>query len=140
MVTLIRDPSNSRHKFFTLTWESYVPPPNDDFANASVLTGPAGSVQGSNGGATNEPGEPADHMTDPQGDPSVGASVWYMWTAPAGESSGWMDFRVADMVLTAGRPISTALRLLLGQSRLLALPRARIQKRAEPVPVHVPIV
>jgi len=46
-------------------------------------------------------------------------------SAPRGESSGWLDFRVADMVQTAGRPISTALRLLLGQERLLALPRAQ---------------
>jgi len=44
-------------------------------------------------------------------------------SAPRGESSGWMDFRVADMLQTAGRPISTALRLLLGQPRLLSLPR-----------------
>ncbi len=36
-------------------------------------------------------------------------------SAPRGESSGWLDFRVADMVQTAGRPISTALRLLLSQ-------------------------
>lgn len=41
-------------------------------------------------------------------------------SAPRGESSGWLDFRVADMVQTAGRPISTALRLLLNESRLLA--------------------
>jgi hypothetical protein len=46
-------------------------------------------------------------------------------SAPRGESSGWLDFRVADMVQTAGRPISTAMRLLLGQSRLLAMPRAQ---------------
>ncbi|NWG14809.1 MAG: hypothetical protein HXY20_14885 [Acidobacteria bacterium] len=46
-------------------------------------------------------------------------------SAPRGESSGWMDFRVADMIQTAGRPISTALRLLLGQTRLLSLPRAQ---------------
>ncbi len=46
-------------------------------------------------------------------------------SAPRGESSGWLDFRVADMVQTAGRPISTALRLLLGQTRLLSLPRAQ---------------
>ena len=45
-------------------------------------------------------------------------------SAPRGESSGWMDFRVADMLQIAGRPICTALRLLLGQSRLLSLPRA----------------
>ncbi|MHB1345588.1 MAG: Eco57I restriction-modification methylase domain-containing protein [Thermoleophilia bacterium] len=44
-------------------------------------------------------------------------------SAPRGESSGWMDFRVADMVKTAGRPICTALRLLLGQMRLLNLPQ-----------------
>jgi len=46
-------------------------------------------------------------------------------SAPYGESSGWTDFRVADMVTTAGRPISTALRLLLNQTRLLSLPRAQ---------------
>ena len=46
-------------------------------------------------------------------------------SAPRGESSGWLDFRIADMVQTAGRPISTAMRLLLGQPRLLALPRAQ---------------
>ena len=44
-------------------------------------------------------------------------------SAPRGESSGWVDFQVSDMIQTAGRPISTALRLLLSQSRLLALPR-----------------
>jgi hypothetical protein len=46
-------------------------------------------------------------------------------SAPHGESSGWLDFRVADMVLTAGRPIAAALRLLLGEARLLSLPRAQ---------------
>ena len=34
-------------------------------------------------------------------------------SAPRGESSGWLDFRVADMAQTAGRPICTAMRLLL---------------------------
>ena len=46
-------------------------------------------------------------------------------SAPRGESSGWLDFRIADMLQTAGRPISTALRLLLGQPRLLSLPRSQ---------------
>lgn len=46
-------------------------------------------------------------------------------SAPRGESSGWLDFRVADMVQTAGRPISTAMRLILVQARLLSLPRAQ---------------
>ena len=43
-------------------------------------------------------------------------------SAPRGESSGWLDFHVADMVLTAGRPICTAMRLLLNEQRLLSLP------------------
>lgn len=46
-------------------------------------------------------------------------------SAPRGESSGWMDFRVSDMIQTTGRPIATALRLLLSQSRLLSLPRSQ---------------
>ena len=44
-------------------------------------------------------------------------------SAPRGESSGWMDFRVNDMLPTAGRPLCAALRLLLSEQRLLALPR-----------------
>ena len=51
--------------------------------------------------------------------------VLRLMSAPHGESSGWMDFRVADMAQTAGRPICTALRLLLGQERLLSLPRSQ---------------
>jgi hypothetical protein len=46
-------------------------------------------------------------------------------SAPHRESSGWLDFRVDEMVQTAGRPISTALRLLLSEQRLLSLPRAQ---------------
>ena len=44
-------------------------------------------------------------------------------SAPRGESSGWLDFRVADMVQTAGRPIAAAMRLLLNERRLLAVPQ-----------------
>jgi N-6 DNA Methylase len=55
----------------------------------------------------------------------VNGRVLRLISAPRGESSGWLDFRVADMVQTAGRPISTALRLLLSERRLLALPRAQ---------------
>ena len=44
-------------------------------------------------------------------------------SAPRGESSGWLDLHVADMQTTAGRPIVAALRLLLSETRLLALPR-----------------
>ena len=44
-------------------------------------------------------------------------------SAPRGESSGWLDLHVADIQTTAGRPIVAALRLLLSEMRLLALPR-----------------
>ena len=44
-------------------------------------------------------------------------------SAPRGESSGWMDFRFADLINTAGRPLCSALHLLLSEQRLLALPR-----------------
>ena len=44
-------------------------------------------------------------------------------SAPRGESSGWLEFQVAAMVQNAGRPISTAMRLLLREPRLLTLPR-----------------
>ncbi|MBI1849413.1 MAG: N-6 DNA methylase [Planctomycetes bacterium] len=46
-------------------------------------------------------------------------------SAPRGESSGWIDFRVADMLQTAGRPISAAMRLLLSERRLVTLPRSQ---------------
>ena len=53
----------------------------------------------------------------------VGSRALRLVSAPRGESSGWIDFRVADMVQTAGRPICAALRLLLSEQRLLTLPR-----------------
>ena len=46
-------------------------------------------------------------------------------SAPRGESSGWMDFQVNDMLPTAGRPLCAALRLLLSEQRLLALPKEK---------------
>jgi hypothetical protein len=61
----------------------------------------------------------------------VGAGVLFngrvlrLVSAPRGESSGWIDFSVADMVQTSGRPICTALRLLLREQTLLALPKGQ---------------
>jgi len=46
-------------------------------------------------------------------------------SAPRGESSGWLDFRINEMLQTAGRPISAAMRLLLRETRLLTGPRAQ---------------
>ncbi|MCY4368416.1 MAG: N-6 DNA methylase [bacterium] len=46
-------------------------------------------------------------------------------SAPRGESSGWLDFQVRDMVQTAGRPICSAMRELLGETRLLSVARSK---------------
>jgi len=53
-------------------------PPNDNFANAVVLTGISVGALGSNANATKEAGEPV-HGTANTG----GASIWYRWTAPS---------------------------------------------------------
>lgn len=49
----------------------------------------------------------------------VNGSTLRLISAPRGESSGWLDFDVAAMGQTAGRPIAMALRLLLGEPGLL---------------------
>jgi hypothetical protein len=62
---------------FNLTLTLIDRPPNDDFADAEVLTGLSDETTGTNVGATQEPGEPVheENYYDP--------SVWYRWTAPA---------------------------------------------------------
>jgi hypothetical protein len=52
-------------------------PPNDDFADATVLEGPSGRVEGTNVGATRQASEP---MIDGY---EGGRSVWWRWMAPA---------------------------------------------------------
>jgi kumamolisin len=52
-------------------------PANDNFANATVLSGASGTSSGLNANATKEAGEP-NHAGNPGGH-----SVWYSWTAPA---------------------------------------------------------
>ena len=53
------------------------PPPNDNFANAIVLSGSVINTNGTNANATKEAGEP-NHANN-----AGGKSVWWMWTAPA---------------------------------------------------------
>src|SRR5260221_13186459 len=55
-------------------------PANDNFANATVLIGDFGTTNGSNIGATAEPGEPNHAGVKPS------ASIWYQWTATADAS------------------------------------------------------
>ena len=52
-------------------------PANDDFADATVLSGASGSIEADLLAATFEPGEPAPDGERPS------ASVWFRWTAPA---------------------------------------------------------
>ncbi len=58
-------------------------PENDDFANATPISGPSGTINGTTVGNTGQPGEP-DHACVSL-DPSTGQvnSVWYNWTAPS---------------------------------------------------------
>ena len=58
-------------------WIAAIPPANDDFANASTLSGAPATAKDGTGFASKETGEP-DHAADPGG-----ASVWWNWTAPA---------------------------------------------------------
>jgi hypothetical protein len=78
---------------FTLKVEATPPPPNDSFADATVLSAPIGEEPGGqrfytvhtagyNWTATTEPNEPFYGT-------GAGASVWYSWTAP---ESGTYDF------------------------------------------------
>ena len=60
-------------------------PPNDNFANATVLSGMSPTINGTNVGATKESGEPS---AAPYND-SYGQSVWYRWNAPV---SGGVTF------------------------------------------------
>jgi len=51
-------------------------PPNNNFANAQILSGATGTVPGASYNATKEAGEP-NH-----GGNAGGRSIWYRWTAP----------------------------------------------------------
>jgi Ca2+-binding RTX toxin-like protein len=65
---------------FTLTWQVYLKPAHDDFANAAPLSGLSAFIGVGRGGdlATAQAGEPRhwwEHAL-------FGNSVWYRWTAP----------------------------------------------------------
>ncbi len=52
----------------------------DNFADRQLLTDDSGRIDGSNAGATREPGEPR------HGGKPGGRSVWVSWLAPAGDN------------------------------------------------------
>ena len=104
-----------------------VPPANDAFAAAEVLTGRTGLVTGTNHDATVEVGEPA-HAGDPGG-----ASVWYRWRAPR---SGTVT------VSTRGSEFDTVLAAYKGWSvDALRLQDANDDRRGHPYSrVRFPVV
>jgi hypothetical protein len=61
---------------FTFNLQQFPPPPNNNFVDGAPIDGALATVNGTNLGATKEPGEP-NH-----GGNTGGASVWYNWTAP----------------------------------------------------------
>lgn len=63
--------------FFGYQIQATPAPPNDNFANAQLIVGSSGTVNGTNTFASRETGEP----TNPAGT-GGGRSVWYNWTAP----------------------------------------------------------
>lgn len=89
------DGRNGATGLFTL--QLRLAPPNDDFADAVVLSGEEGSVDGTNDGASLEASEPGD----------VSNSVWYRWTAP---STGPAAFK------TCGSPFDTAIAVYTGSA------------------------
>jgi hypothetical protein len=85
------------------------PPANDNFANAQVLSGCSGSVNGSNVGATSEGGEPQHFPPDPASGALGGGhrSVWYRWQSP---STGTVT------LTTAGSRFDTVLAVYTGSA------------------------
>jgi hypothetical protein len=79
----------------------FPPPPNDNFANRTVLTGTNVTVSGSNVNATREPGEPFHWAS------TGGKSVWWTWQAP---KSGTVT------ISTAGSSFDTILAVYTGNS------------------------
>lgn len=75
-------------------------PVNDNFANAQMISGPSGSVRGSDVNATAEVNEPAHN--------GVGAtnSIWFSWTAP---SSAWYTFDTRGSTDANGLNLNTVL-------------------------------
>ena len=71
-------------------------PANNDFVNATLILGAMGSLTQSTAGATKEFGEP-NH-----GGETGGASVWFVWEAPANGAAEFdLHFSDFDTILSA---------------------------------------
>ena len=67
---------------FTLSWQRLLPPDNDNFADATMISGTSGSVTGTNLGANVEDGEPLPLEEEGHWTFDSTATVWWRWTAP----------------------------------------------------------
>ncbi|MEP0913303.1 DUF4347 domain-containing protein [Leptolyngbya sp. GB1-A1] len=90
---------NNKQGDITLKYQLYTPPSNDNWNNATALTGTSGTVIGNNFAATGEAGEP--------GQSGLTNSVWWAWTA---SSDGTLS------IDTSGSDFDTFLSLFTGSS------------------------
>ncbi|PYS72004.1 MAG: hypothetical protein DMF69_08760, partial [Acidobacteria bacterium] len=79
-------------------------PPNDNFNLGQIIGACSGTVNGTNIGATKEPGEPS-HFIDPPNPGGGSRSVWYVWQSP---STGSVTFN------TFGSSFDTVLSVYTG--------------------------
>ena len=89
-----------------LSWFVGARPENDDFANATVLSGEEGTISGHNLGATIEAGEQYGERA---------ASIWYQWEAPSDGTYGFLirDAQVVQLFVFVGNSVDD-LRLISG--------------------------
>ena len=82
-----------------LNFQPGVPPPNDDFSQAAVLSGFTASAEGTNITATREPGEWLPGQIEAQQtDVTSGRTLWWIWEAP---TNGYVR------ILTEGEGVET---------------------------------
>ena len=87
---------------YAIWGEGTTGPANDNFANATVISGSSGTVSGSNVGATVQSGEPLLQTYS-----YANNTVWWAWTAPA---SGTVVFS------TSGTGFDTVMGIYIGSS------------------------
>ena len=89
----------------TLRWSQGPRPANDDLAAADPIEGAAGAAEGTNQGATLEPGESVGGLA---------ATTWHRWTAPRDGAWRFESDHPASRVLAFTGDAVAALRLVSG--------------------------
>ena len=89
----------------TLRWSQGPRPANDDLAAAAPIEGAAGAAEGTNQGATLEPGESIGGLA---------ATTWHRWTAPRDGAWRFESDHPASRVLAFTGDAVAALRLVSG--------------------------